>query len=299
MILDNTLEYYGDTTRWFVGTVINIHDPEQLGRIQVRIFGIHPDNTELTSHDDLPWASVASPITEGGSSGIGANTGIKPRAQVFGIFLDGKHSQVPLILGSIPKYEKERAGDAVREYEEEQQKVEDKSITSVDEQKLVGATNIEKAFNFFISEEGGSFSPEQACGIIGNYHVENGVNLRNEKDFDPSAKAVEKDGAEAFGLAQWNNADRAANRKGGPSRLHELQIFSREIGVDYRTMYAQLAYTKYELFKYKRLFRLADLYKADTPEDASYVFEKYYERPAPGSTEERQNEARKYYERLT
>jgi len=288
MIPNHYREYYGDETRWFIGTVIDINDPQELGRVRVRIFGIHPTDTQLTKNEDLPWAQVVAPILEGGSSGIGANTGIKPRAQVFGIFLDGKNSQLPLVLGSVPKYEKERRDDP-------EQKPLEKDPTP---QKTSGSTNIERAFNFFISAEGGEFTPEQACGILGNFHVENGVNLRNDKDFDPAARAVEKDGAEAFGLAQWNNAPRAANRKGGPTRLHELQLFSRELGIDYRSLYAQLQFTKYELFKYKRLFRLDKLINAETPEDASYVFERYYERPAPGSTEERQIEARKYYERL-
>lgn len=300
MIPSTDHKFYGDNTRWFVGTVVDINDPEELGRVKVRIFGVHPDDTNATSNADLPWASVVAPITEGGSSGIGANTGIKNRAQVFGIFLDGKHSQVPMVVGSIPKYETEPSDVPTSNYEDDKQRTEDKGILlDIDKQKLFGSTNIERAFNFFISPEGGSFTEEQACGIIGNFHVENGVNLRNDADFDPTVQAVEKDGAESFGLAQWNNAARAANREGGPSRLHELQLFARGLGIDYKSMYAQLAYTKYELFKYKRMFRLNELYEANTPEDASFIFEKYYERPAKGSTDERKEEARKYFERLT
>jgi len=105
MIPSTDIEYYGDQNRWFIGTVIDINDPLELGRVKVRIFGVHTSNTIHISLGDLPWAQVVSPITEGGSSGIGANTGIKPMAQVFGVFLDGKNSQLPLIVGSIPKYE--------------------------------------------------------------------------------------------------------------------------------------------------------------------------------------------------
>ena len=37
------MSFYGDETRWFVGTVKK-HDPESIGRLQVRIHGIHgPD----------------------------------------------------------------------------------------------------------------------------------------------------------------------------------------------------------------------------------------------------------------
>lgn len=280
-------EYYGDETRWFVGTVVSISDPEELGRVKVRIFGIHSDNTIDIPNGDLPWAHTISPITEGGSSGIGTNVGIKPMAQVYGIFIDGKNSQVPLVIGSIPKFESN-----VRTFIDPS----DTSVTNPDDTRLRGGTNVEKAFNYFISPEGGGFTVEQACGILGNYHVENGVNLRSNKDFDPDTTGIESDGARAYGLAQWNDAPRAANVYGGLTRYAELIDFSTKNGLSYKSLYAQLAFTKYELFKYKRLFKLAELQDAETVEQASEVFERKYLRPAEGSTEERKKEARNYYE---
>lgn len=277
-------EYYGDETRWFIGTVLDINDPEELGRVKVRIFGIHSDNTQDIPASALPWAHVVAPITEGGSSGIGTNVGIKPLAQVYGIFIDGKNSQVPLILGSIPKIESQR-----------REAVDVRSVKDPDNTELRGGTNIEKAFNFFISEEGGEFTVEQACGILGNYHVENGVNLRASKDFDPDVSAVEKDGARAYGLAQWNDAPRAANYAGGLTRYAELLDFAAKNGLDSKDLYTQLQFTKYELYKYKFL-GIADLKSAQTVDEASLVFEKKYLRPAPGSTEDRQNESRNYFE---
>ena len=94
--------YYGDETRWFIGYVVNNVDPLKLDRVKVRIIGIHTENTEDIPDDDLPWAQVGVPVTEDGSSGQGANSQLKIRAQVFGVFLDGKNSQLPLVLGSIP-----------------------------------------------------------------------------------------------------------------------------------------------------------------------------------------------------
>ena len=106
MIPNTFKDYYGDETRWFIGKVLQVHgDPEELGRVKVRIYGVHPDSPQDCSLDELPWASVTLPTTEGGSSGFGGSVGIKEGAQVFGIFLDGKNSQIPLILGSIPKNE--------------------------------------------------------------------------------------------------------------------------------------------------------------------------------------------------
>jgi hypothetical protein len=90
--------FYGDTTRWFIGKVVDNNDPLTLGRVRVRIIGIHDS---IAEQGDLPWASVVLPTTEGG-----VVTGFPPSldlgAQVFGIFLDGIQSQLPLIIGSIP-----------------------------------------------------------------------------------------------------------------------------------------------------------------------------------------------------
>ena len=91
-------QYYGDETRWFLGIVIDINDPEQLGRVKVLIFGVHGEDTIDVPNRDLPWAHVVTPITECGSSGIGANVGIKPLAQVYGIFLVGKNFKVHFVI---------------------------------------------------------------------------------------------------------------------------------------------------------------------------------------------------------
>ena len=96
-------EYYGDNTRWFVGVVEDVADLAlKLGRVRVRIFGIHSPNTADVPTEDLPWASVSVPITQGGVAGSTQPTGVQKGARVFGIFLDGVHSQTPLVLGVLP-----------------------------------------------------------------------------------------------------------------------------------------------------------------------------------------------------
>ena len=99
------IDFYGDQTRWFTGVVKSLNDPLQVGRIQVRIHGIHSDSQIDIPDDKLPWAQVVAPITEGGTNGLGNPLGIQPDALVFGIFFDGPNSQLPLILGSLPKLE--------------------------------------------------------------------------------------------------------------------------------------------------------------------------------------------------
>ena len=287
-------QYYGDETRWFLGIVIDINDPEQLGRVKVRIFGVHGENTLDVPNRDLPWAHIVTPVTEGGSSGIGANVGIKPLAQVYGIFLDGQNSQVPLVIGSIPKIETDRNVSDQRE----SKRGTVASYRNADTELLSSGKNTVKAFNFFTSVEGGSFTPEQACGILGNLHVENGVNLNKGKDLDPARDPTREPGGQlAYGLAQWNDSPRAANQKFGLTRYAELVDFSAKNGYNWRTMYAQLSFIKYELFKYGFL-GLNKLQRTNTVDEAALVFEKKYLIPQPGSTETRQQEARNYFEEM-
>jgi len=100
-------QFYGDNPRWFIGVVEdNANDPERLGRVRVRCFGIHSPYISDIAVTDLPWATVLIPPTGGGISGLGTSpTGLENGAFVFGIFLDGKHSQMPFVLGTFSKYE--------------------------------------------------------------------------------------------------------------------------------------------------------------------------------------------------
>lgn len=100
MIPQAFVDFYGDQVRWFVGEVINVKDdPLKLGRAQVRAFGVYDDIGDA----DLPWAQVVVPITQGAHNGNGQYLGLLVGAQVFGIFLDGQNSQLPLVVGTIPK----------------------------------------------------------------------------------------------------------------------------------------------------------------------------------------------------
>lgn len=99
-------EYYGDNTRWFIATVIDSSPPfGREGRVKIRIHGLHTENTQDIPQNDLPWAQCVLPTTEGGVSGIGRVPNIQPNALVFGLFMDGVNSQVPIVLGSLPRIE--------------------------------------------------------------------------------------------------------------------------------------------------------------------------------------------------
>ena len=99
-------EFYGDNVRWFMGRCIDASPPPGLeGRIKVRVFGVHSPNTQDIPQKDLPWAQVMNPSSSYGVSGLGVNTQILAGAMVFGIFLDGTASQLPMVLGSLPSIE--------------------------------------------------------------------------------------------------------------------------------------------------------------------------------------------------
>ena len=82
----------------FFGIVEDRHDPLKIGRVRVRVHGIHSDNKLELSTPDLPWAQVLLPTTAAGLSGIGIQHGLVEGATVFGYFRD-EACQDPIIFG--------------------------------------------------------------------------------------------------------------------------------------------------------------------------------------------------------
>jgi hypothetical protein len=86
--------------RWFFGFVEDIIDPDELGQVKVRIPNIHGDMPK----EDLPWATVVTPVTSASSLEVGVSPlGLKVGSMVFGFFADGREYNIPVILGSINK----------------------------------------------------------------------------------------------------------------------------------------------------------------------------------------------------
>ena len=106
MIPKTFIDYYGDETRWFLGEVVDVNDPKKIGRVKVRVFGVYDakkENEYLIAEKDLPWAQIVVPITQGVHKGKGQYLGLLEGTQVFGMFLDGKNSQLPMVIGTVPK----------------------------------------------------------------------------------------------------------------------------------------------------------------------------------------------------
>ena len=79
---------------FFIGAVEDNGDKRLEGRIKVRAFGIHGTKDQIST-DMLPWAIVAQ-------GGYDANVVPKINSWVYGMFLDGRDAQQPMVLGLIP-----------------------------------------------------------------------------------------------------------------------------------------------------------------------------------------------------
>lgn len=87
---------------WFIGVVEDRNDPNRLGRLKVRIFNINSPKQTKTSTEELPWATVMSPITGGVYNKIGtAPVGMQVGTTVIGFFMDGNDNNHPIIMGAI------------------------------------------------------------------------------------------------------------------------------------------------------------------------------------------------------
>lgn len=84
----------------FYGIVEDRNDPLKVGRVRVRIHGIHSENKQYIATPDLPWAQVLLPTTSASLSGIGTQHGLVEGSTVFGFFRDEKTRQDPVITHS-------------------------------------------------------------------------------------------------------------------------------------------------------------------------------------------------------
>jgi len=208
------MNYWGDNLRFFVGRVLKVdNDPEARGRAQIFIFGIHSDNPTDMSHEDFPWAEVMLPTTDGGVSGLNSSggPGLVETASVFGVFLDGQVSQLPVILGTLPKIDQIRSytprayrsiNDGKPELVAEGEGsgswggvfTPDELRTAVANDSSPRTTRLalmyfftkQKTLDPTTGKEVPAFTPKQAAGIVGNLQGEN-------SQFDPKLQSTVSD----------------------------------------------------------------------------------------------------------
>lgn len=86
---------------FYEAIVEDINDPMKLGRVRVRVFGKHTDNTSLVPISDLPWARVLMPNTSASVSGVGfSGVGLVQGSWVQVWFAD-QEEQYPVVIGSF------------------------------------------------------------------------------------------------------------------------------------------------------------------------------------------------------
>jgi len=266
-MIRNTIQtdFYGDDIRWFVGIVINATPPDGFeGKVKVRIHGIHNNSTADVPESDIPWASVVLPVTEGGVSGIGKIPQILPGAQVFGVFADGISSQLPIVLGSIPRDEfpstlqKNIVYSSEENYFVNQTSLSNPVMTPLKDDSVIKSKNQlrrHQGMKFFIDN---GYSLIHAAAIVGNLEKKSNYILFSET-------------SDTVGIAGWKKTQQIG------SRFANLIDFCKELTPSeyFITYSAQLKFVLYEL---RNSFSKANrkLLQTNKVDDGADIISKYY-----------------------
>ena len=102
---------YEQPFRWFKAVVEDVKsDPEQLGRVKIRILNQH-DFDEVTT-EELLYAHIVMPAYQASYQKVGKSpTGLEIGTRCVGFFIDGDRKQTPYIFGTthhIPGREVEK-----------------------------------------------------------------------------------------------------------------------------------------------------------------------------------------------
>jgi len=264
-------EYYGDNTRWFVADVIDHTPPYGYeGRVKIRVHGIHNPSTREIPQNDLPWAQVVLPTTEGGVSGLGRTPKLTSGATVFGFFMDGTASQIPLVVGSIPKTEYPTRVQRQVEFSTVQERIDQEEVFYEQEIQVIDSAKVEDTEYDFVY--GNTVESRKLEAI--KYFMNAGYNLNQSLGMVAcllNVSNLNKTGIEEqteqnpLGIAGWKN---------------ERKLLLKRFSNDWRKFSSQLVFIKYELNSTQaaaniRLKR-TDTLEKDSSNSCQRVFGKYY-----------------------
>lgn len=85
---------------FYYGMVEDRNDPLKVGRVRVRVHGVHTHDKQQIATPDLPWSQVMMPNTEASLSGLGHTVhGLVEGSTVIGCFVDSLQQNF-VVLGS-------------------------------------------------------------------------------------------------------------------------------------------------------------------------------------------------------
>ena len=261
--------FYGDGMRWWHGVVEEIGtDIPQLGKVKVRIRGIHGNASELST-EDLPYAQCIVPTTEAGTSGFGANPNLMVGAHVVGFFLDGAMSQLPVIFGSIPKIElpSQEQVSLMSTNSTETDVIQVYTGTGYTDAYIQNASfntsssNLQIAWEFFRKE---GFPAVSVAAMLGNFMHE----CAGTSDLIPVALNPDDKGLEAYGIAQWRN-----------TRSEDLFAFAEKRNTTWKDFDTQLNFVIWELKEHNNQHHPIDFQKVTDVAAATVFFQHKYEIP--------------------
>ena len=95
-------KFTGLQSNFFTGVVEDRNDPLEVGRVRVRIYGLHTDDKSLIATPDLPWCDVLMPTSTASLSGLGMSPhGLVEGTTVMGMFRDESDMQDFVVMGSL------------------------------------------------------------------------------------------------------------------------------------------------------------------------------------------------------
>lgn len=92
---------------FYRGVVEDNNDPMKLGRLRVRIFGIHSDDKSLLPTESLPWSEVAHSLEGGFISGIGKSY-VAQKGTFVWCFLECGNEDKAVVFASCPGISNEK-----------------------------------------------------------------------------------------------------------------------------------------------------------------------------------------------
>jgi hypothetical protein len=191
-----------DKSYLFFGRVEDREDPLQLGRVRIRVFGIHPDDKTLVPTEDLPWAIPIVPITSALVGGVGtAPVGILPDSIVVGFFADGIDRQIPMFFGVISGGTGHFAagGDGASGSN-------NTDLTNLPPAQTSGSVvqkGTQCAKNLLVAIPG--LKPHHAAAITGNLAAESGLRAVREGSARVGPPWPRGTPGKGYGWAQWTN----------------------------------------------------------------------------------------------